>query len=143
MIRKDLLNTNWNTLFFGLNANEMSLVFTDTLLNIFSKHISNKIIICDDNLLRFFENYLHNRYQRVVLNGTTSNWRCINASVPQGTVLGPLPFLVYINDLTDNLLADDSSLFTRVDGVAQTQDKLIKDLQTVTDGPTSGKCVFN
>ena len=41
---------------------------------------------CNDisgNVLNFFENYLHNRYQHVVLNGTTSNWRRINADVPQ------------------------------------------------------------
>ena len=68
--------------------------------------------------LTIFENYLHQRYQRVVLNGTTSNWRRINAGVPQGSVLWPLLVLVYLNDLTDNmsfqmrLFADDSSLFT-------------------------------
>ena len=101
------------------------------------------------NLLRFFENYLCNRFQRVVLNGTTSNWRGINAGVPQGSVLGPLLFLVYINDLTDNissqmrLFADDSSLFTRVEGVDQTQEKLIKDLQSVTNWAHQWKMVFN
>ena len=48
LIRKELLNTNWQSLFLDLNANEMGLVFTDTLLSIFSRHISNKIIICND-----------------------------------------------------------------------------------------------
>ena len=101
------------------------------------------------NLLRFLENYLQNRFQRVVLNGTTSNWRALNAGVPQGSVLGPLLFVIYINDLTDNissqmrLFADDSSIFTRVEGVDQTQVKIIKDLQTVSDWAHQWKMVFN
>ena len=101
------------------------------------------------NLLRFLENYLRDRFQRVVLNGTTSNWRGLNAGVPQGSVLGPLLFLIYINDLTDNissqmrLFADDSSLFTRVEGVDPTQIKIIEDLQTVSDWAHQWKMVFN
>ena len=47
-IRKDLSNINWQTLFLNLNVNEMSLVFADTFLSIFSQHISNKIITCND-----------------------------------------------------------------------------------------------
>ena len=75
--------------------------------------------------LTFFESYLQNRYQRVVLNGTESNWKMLHAGVPQGSVLGPLLFIVYINDLTNNitskmrLFADDSSLFTGVEGTEQ------------------------
>ena len=71
------------------------------------------------NLLDFFEDYLKNRYQRVVLNGTESNWKKIEGGVPQGSILSLLLFLIYINDLTDNitsqmrLFADDSSLFLR------------------------------
>jgi ribonuclease P/MRP protein subunit RPP40 len=46
------------------------------------------------SLLNFFENYLSNRHQRVVLNGKESNWMSLKAGVPQGSVFGPLLFLV-------------------------------------------------
>ena len=91
------------------------------------------------NLLAFFGNYIQNRYQRVTLNGTESDWRSISAGVPQGSVLGPLLFLVYINDLTENiksqmrLFADDSSVFTPVKNVEVTHEQLVKDLETVSN----------
>ena len=64
-------------------------------------------------------------------------------------MLGPLLFLVYINDLTDDistemrLFADDSSLFTRVERVDQTHEKLVKDLRTITNWAYQWKMVFN
>ena len=50
-------------------------------------------------LLKFFESYLHNRKQRVCLNGFHSDSSSIESGVPQGSVLGLLLFLAYINDL--------------------------------------------
>ena len=47
-------------------------------------------------LLTFFCNYLSNRHQRVVLNGMQSDWKLLIAGVLQGSVLGPLLFLIYI-----------------------------------------------
>ena len=64
--------------------------------------------------------FLRDRKQRTVLNGQCSSWVDILAGVPQGSILGPLLFLVYMNDLTTNLkcnvklYADDTSLFTVV-----------------------------
>ena len=55
----------------------------------------------DGELLYLLENYLENRKQRVVLNGQTSEWRKINSGVPQGSVLGSISLLIYINDLPD------------------------------------------
>ena len=60
------------------------------------------------------------RKQRVVLNGQVSTWEDINAGVPQDSILGPFLFLLYINDLTEDLttnvklFADDTSLFSLV-----------------------------
>ena len=73
----------------------------------------------------------------------------LKAGVPQGSVLGPLLFLVYINDLTDNissdmqLFADDSSLFTRVKDIDLTNDQLINDLHTISLWANQWKMVFN
>ena len=55
------------------------------------------------SLLKLLENYRHNRKQRVVLNGFYSDYSLIESGLPQGPVLGPLLFLVYINDLERNV----------------------------------------
>ena len=48
----------------------------------------------DGNLLLWFESYLSDRRQRVVINGQTSEWGDVSAGIPQGAVLGPLVFLI-------------------------------------------------
>ena len=55
------------------------------------------------NLLNLLEDFLKERKQRVVLNGQVSTWKKINAGVPQGSILGPLLFFIYINPFTANV----------------------------------------
>ena len=70
--------------------------------------------------LYLLSNFLRNRKQREVLNVQTSSYVDITAGVPQGSILGPLLFLIYINDLANGLsliaklFADDTSLFSVV-----------------------------
>ena len=70
------------------------------------------------NLLNTLADFLKDRKQRVVLNGQKSTWVNVEARIPQGSILGLLLFLIYINDLSENLVsnpklfADDTSRFS-------------------------------
>ena len=60
---------------------------------------------------------MSNRYQRVVVDGQVSSWAGVKTGAPEGSIVGPLFFLIYINDLSENLkstvklFADDTSIF--------------------------------
>ena len=74
----------------------------------------------DRNFLNSVKRFLSNRYECVVLNGQASSWADPKADVPQGSILGPLLFIIYINGLSENLkstvklFADYTSLFHAV-----------------------------
>ena len=83
------------------------------------------------------------------MNGKSSGWSSLTAGVPQGSVLGPLFFLVYINDLVDNvssdakLFADDTSPFTVLYDVDVAADKLNRDLEVISNWAHQWKMQFN
>ena len=89
------------------------------------------------NLLNLLSSFLHNRKQRVILNGQISEWEYVKAGVPQGSILGPLLFLLYVNDLPNNLksnvklFADDVSLFSVVHDPVQSAEEINSDLRSI------------
>ena len=100
-------------------------------------------------LLLLIESFLANRKQRTVLNGKLSKWGSITAGVPQGSILGPLFFLIYINDLTDGLkcnvklFADDTSIFTVVHDPNTAADNMNNDLQLISLWAFKWRMSFN
>ena len=85
----------------------------------------------------------------VALNGLFSEYTNIESGVPQGSVLGPLLFLVYINDLqkdvlsTVNFFADDTMLYSIVRDPKLTASQLNHDLDVIAKWAYQWKMVFN
>ena len=101
------------------------------------------------SLLMFFQNYLNNRKQRVVLNGSYSSYSTVEYGVPQGSVLGPLLFLVYINDLERNIksnikfFVDDTMLFSIVKDPEISANNQNHDLDIIQQWAYEWKMEFN
>ena len=99
-------------------------------------------------LIRWITNFLSNRIQRVVVNNEMSTWSTISSGIPQGSVLGPTFFGVFINDIPDsinstvNVFADDTKLFRSV-----TSDEehvvLQSDLDMLADWSETWQLKFN
>ena len=103
------------------------------------------------NALQLIKSFLHKRCQRVVLKGQSqsSSWLSTRADVPQGSVLGPLFFLIYINDLPEGLnsevklFADGTCLFSIVNCVNTSDSTLNSDLLKIQDWAYQWKMSFN
>ena len=101
---------------------------------------------------KFFDwicNYLKDRKIRAVINGQSSNWTNTTAGVPQGSILGPLLFLVFINDITQNiesdihLYADDTSLLDIIENHQLSYAKLNRDLNRLSNWASKWLVTFN
>lgn len=121
------------------NGHQVDVVYTDYSkafdriphkLLLFKLH---KVGICGD-LFRWFSSYIDNRTQAVVVNNYMSSWVPIPSGVPQGSLLGPLLFTLFVNDIdscfqTSHLLcfADDMKIYTSISSVSDAE-KLQADL---------------
>ena len=88
----------------------------------------------------WFTDYLGGRKQRVSLNGEVSQWNDVKRGVPQGSILGPLLFNVFVNDLPDivehstiNLYADDTTIYVADHDPNSVSLKLSEDLQRIAE----------
>ena len=102
------------------------------------------------NSLKWFQSYLSNRKQYVTYNGVSSQVNNITCGVPQGSILGPLLFLLYINDLgkicsstTSILFADDTNLFKSGSNLSDMEDELNSELSKISTWLKTNKLSLN
>ena len=120
-------------------------VHHDTLL-LKLKHYGIK-----NNALKLLKSYLDNRIQKIHINGTKSQGSLVKIGVPQGSILGPFLFLVYINDLpyvVENLsnivlFADDTSLIFKITRKTPDYDNINNTLQQIHSWFTANNLVLN
>ena len=92
----------------------------------------------EGQVLKWIEAWLEGRKQRVILNGSASNWTEVFSGVPQGSVLGPVLFIIYINDIDELILsslfkfADDAKLLGKVDNQEDIA-RMQKDLASIIE----------
>ncbi|MES9884664.1 MAG: reverse transcriptase family protein, partial [Sedimenticola sp.] len=100
------------------------------------------------NVLKWIQSILDNRKQRVSLNGEYSKWSNVTSGIPQGSVIGPTLFLIYINDLpevvqnTVKMFADDTKIFARVNNMHESN-VLQNDINSLTTWSEKWQLKFN
>ena len=101
----------------------------------------------EGEMLNIIKSFLSNRKQRVTIDGKYSEWVDVEAGVPQGSILGPILFLIFINDLIEvvesdiRIFADDTFIFRIVDQFST--DILNSDLRKISAWAKQWKLVFN
>ena len=99
--------------------------------------------------LKLWQNFLQNRHHQVLINVQCSLLAPVFVGVPQGSVLGPLFFLIYINDLTKDisstskLFADDTSIFSNANDITISKHELNSDLRKISIWAYQWKMPFN
>lgn len=104
----------------------------------------------NQNAVLWFNSYLHNRHQYVYVNGCQSSQMLVDTGVPQGSVLGPLLFSIFINYLPQlcttchvHLYADDTVIYTSNPDISRTQHNLQQDFNIVQQWLNNNRLVLN
>ena len=98
-----------------------------------------------NSIINWIEQWLNGMRQRVVVDGEVSSWKPVLSGVPQGSILGPILFLVYINDLVQGVtgkilkFADDTKLFRKTKEIGDKQ-KLQDDIDKLVRWSENGRC---
>ena len=135
----------------GLTTQAVYLDITKAFDRVWHKGLIAKLesVGVRGRLLNWFCDYLHNRKQITVIKGSKSTELVLKGGVPQGSVLGPLLFLIYINDIAENiesvikLFADDTSLSLAIQNPQLRANILNHDLQKISDWALLWKVKFN
>ena len=135
----DIYNTFCKALDNGLEVRAVFCDISKAFDRVWHKGLIYKLKRAGINglLLDWLSDYLTNRKQRVVIPGGRSDWQFIRAGVPQGSILGPLLFLLYINDIVTDiqscvrLFADDTSLYIIVDNPISAAEMINTDLEII------------
>ena len=103
----------------------------------------------EGKLFNLIESFLSDRFQRVTINGQSSSWLPIKAGVPKGSILGPLLFLSFINDLPEGLhsnaklFADDTAIFSTANSPTEIANELTLNLEKIRSWTIQWKMLFN
>ena len=104
----------------------------------------------NDDFVNWFKSYLQNRTQKTKVNGYLSGNRIMTHGVPQGSILGPLLFIIYINDLNSyltktktSLYADDTAIYCSSSSIIDIVLSLRIDLTSVNEWLRANKLTLN